>query len=151
MDYQEYLDTYVAYDPVLARRCYAALVDYFVYFMLTVIYCYFFANVKEWGFSNGQFRMSFDGIFWPSVIIWFLYFPLLESILGYTLGKGLFDLKVIRERKDDFPFKVSLVRHFVDFIDFFLFGAPAIALVKFTKQHKRLGDILARSRVVLDK
>jgi uncharacterized RDD family membrane protein YckC len=151
MDYQQYLEIYVAYDPILARRCLAAVIDYLIYFILTTIYGYFFGDVKEWGMIDGQFRINIAGTFWSSVLIWILYFPLLESILGYTLGKGLLDLKVVRERKDDFPLKVTFLRHFVDFIDFSLFGFVAIALVKFTKQHKRLGDFLAHSRVVLDR
>jgi uncharacterized RDD family membrane protein YckC len=82
------------------------------------------------------------------VLIWLIYFPFIESRLGYTLGKGLFDIKVVRERKSDSPFFVSLKRHLLDPVDFFFFGFVAVLLVKFTMKHKRLGEFWAHSLVV---
>jgi len=151
MDYQDYLDQYIAYDPILARRCFAAALDYFIYFVIYIIYTYFFGDVNDWGIKDGTFKFNINIGFFSFVFIWFLYFPVIESIYGYTLGKGLFDLKVVRENTENSKFYVSFIRHLVDFIDFFLFGLVAILLVKFTKKHKRIGDLLADTLVVLDK
>jgi uncharacterized RDD family membrane protein YckC len=151
MNYQEYLDQYIAYDPILVRRCFAATLDYSIFFLIYVIYVYFFGNVDEWGINDGKFSVKFDIGLFSFIFIWFLYFPVIESIYGYTLGKGLFDLKVIKENSNDSKFYVSFIRHLVDIIDFFLLGLVAILLVKYTKRHKRIGDLLADTIVVLDK
>jgi uncharacterized RDD family membrane protein YckC/uncharacterized protein YbaR (Trm112 family) len=151
MEYQEYLDNYVAYEPVLSRRCWAAAIDYVVYSALVVICVYFFGDVKKWGFDDGEFDFNVTGSFIVTSFIWFMYFPVMESVFGYTLGKGLFDLKVVQENKRDFPIAVYFKRHCLDFIDFFCFGLIAVLCVKFTREHKRLGDFFAHSRVILDK
>jgi uncharacterized RDD family membrane protein YckC len=149
MDYQEYLDKYVSYDRILARRCWAALIDYVVYFLLLILYAYFFGDVQEWGFKdNGGFSFRVNPGFFPTVILWFLYFPAIESIFGYTLGKGALDLKVIFQDKKEFPFVVSLKRHLLDPIDFAFFGLVGILFIKFSEEHKRLGDFWAKSLVV---
>lgn len=151
MDYQEFLDKYVAYDRILARRCWAAITDYIVYYLLLILYSYFFGDVQEWGFKeNGGFAFRVNPGFFPTVILWLSYFPLTESILGYTLGKGGFDLKVIPHDRKDFPFIVSLKRHLLDPIDFALFVLVGILCVKFSQEHKRLGDFWAKSLVVME-
>jgi hypothetical protein len=47
MDYEEYLQQYVSYDPILTRRFWAALLDYVTYFILVTIYTYFFGTVQQ--------------------------------------------------------------------------------------------------------
>ncbi len=84
-------------------------------------------------------------------LIWVVYFPVVEGTFGYTAFKGILDLKVVQERRSDFGFAVSFKRHMVDFIDFFLFGVVAIIMVKVSSEHKRLGDRIAHSHVVMDK
>jgi uncharacterized RDD family membrane protein YckC len=143
MDYQEY----VAYEPILSRRATAAFLDYATYFFLLFGLFYTFGHMN----SEGQMEIKgLWGLFSP-FFIWFLYFPLMEAMFGYTLFKGLFDLKVVCERRMDFPLKVTLLRHLVDFIDFAFFGIVAFILVRVRDDHKRLGDMLAHSHVALDK
>ena len=149
MDYQEYLDKYVSYDRILARRIWAAMIDYLVYFLLLILYSYFFGEVQEWGFKeNGGFAFKVNPGFLPTILLWFLYFPIVESLLGYTLGKGILDLRVVPKDRNDFSFIISLKRHLLDPIDFAFFGLVGILLIKFSKEHKRLGDFWAKSLVV---
>ena len=143
MDYQEY----VSYEPILAKRCFAAIIDYGLYFGIIFAVVMFFGQPQP----DGTHAFRGYGNMLILFLIWLVLIPGLESILGYTLGKGLFDLKVVRERKSDFPPAVAFRRHIFDFIDFFFFGAVAIILVKVSKDHKRLGDRLAHTHVVLDK
>ena len=151
MDFQEYLEKYVSYDRILARRCWAAVIDYLVYFIILMLYGYFFGDVQDWGFKeSGGFAFRVNPGFFPTIILWFLYFPTVESILGYTFGKGLFDLKVIPEDKKEFLFVVSFKRHLLDPIDFAFFGLIGILFVKFGKEHKRIGDHFAKSLVILE-
>ena len=151
MEYQDYLDKYVSYDKILVKRCWAAIIDYLVFYIIVILYGYFFGTINEW-YYNPPFDFTFNvdtGL--GTIIIWFLYFPIIEAMLGYTIGKGLFDLKVVQENKKDFLFSVTLRRHLLDFIDLFLFfGLVGIIMVKYTEEHKRIGDYFANSRVVLD-
>src|SRR5438046_3059208 len=103
MEHQQYLEQYVSYRPLLARRGWAALLDYILYLVLVMIYGYFFGTVNEWGTTDTGFSFNVNPGFVAPVVLWLLYFPLVESILGYTLGKGLFDLKLVCERKNDYP------------------------------------------------
>jgi uncharacterized RDD family membrane protein YckC len=143
MDYQEYLK----YEPFLARRCWAAVLDYLLYFAIFFAYVYFVGEKTEQGTYEAK---GFAHIF-AVIVLWFIYFPVIEGILGYTIFKGLFDLKVIVERRQDYRFVVSIKRHILDPIDFCFFGIVAIILAKTRNDHKRLGDMFAHSRVVLDK
>jgi uncharacterized RDD family membrane protein YckC len=145
MDYEEY----ISYNPILAKRAFAAIIDYVVFFILVYAYMVFFGKRQE----DGTYYISFLS-YHPFVLIaiWLAYFVAVESAIGYTLGKGAFDLKVIIERKEDDPIIASFKRHLLDPIDFFFtFGILAIVLASFTKGHKRLGDLFAHTRVIVQK
>jgi uncharacterized RDD family membrane protein YckC len=130
------------------QRSLAALIDYVIYFAILFIYSYFRGNITTLeGNLILYFFQSLPGFF-IMIFVWILYFPLIESSLGYTLGKGLLDLEVVLENKKDYAFVVSLKRHLLDPIDFFLFGIPAIFLIMTTDEHKRVGDMFAHSRVM---
>jgi uncharacterized RDD family membrane protein YckC len=143
MDYREN----VTYDPLLVRRCWAAFLDYLFFFGLVFVYVYLTGEVQE----DGTYAVHGFSHLLLILFIWIVYFPGIEGGVGYTLFKGLFDLKVLRESKRDYPFVVSFKRHMLDPIDFAFFGIIGIIMVKVRSDHKRLGDIFARSRVILDK
>ena len=138
------------YRPVLARRCLAALVDYTFYFVLLYIYVFMFGPGPEWSYHTDSINITLTPGALVGGCLWFVLFILMEGRFGYTLGKGLFDVKVVRERQADSPYFAAFKRHFFDMIDFFLFGLLAILLVKFSKEHKRLGDMIAHTQVVRD-
>jgi uncharacterized RDD family membrane protein YckC len=130
------------------RRSFAALIDNIIFLAILLIYNFIRGNAPEW--EGNLFVYIFHSIpgFFIVLFIWFFYYPVLESMLGYTLGKGLFDLEVVLENKKDSPLGVSLKRHLLDPIDYLIFGVPAILLVTFSEEHKRLGDRWANSRVL---
>jgi uncharacterized RDD family membrane protein YckC len=140
MKYEEYL----VYQRVLARRASAAVLDYLLFSGMLWAYAAFFGDwVVDLAFYVHGVRHILGMAF-----LWILYFPIVESIWGYTLFKGLFDLRVVQDRKTDFPFWVSLKRHLLDPIDFALFGAVAAVISTVNADHKRIGDFVARARVV---
>jgi len=137
-------EEYVAYEPILARRIAAAVIDYNVFAGLSLLYLYLFGTrVDAFNYAGH------GGHFFIVLLLWFSYFIVAEAIWGATLAKLLFRIRVIREDSDDAALKVAFKRHLLDCIDFFLFGVVAIVLVKVTQDHKRLGDFFAHSRVVL--
>ena len=135
---------YLAYQGVLARRAWAAILDYLLFLVILSVYISVFG---EW---VGNFTYYIHGLrhVLGVIILWFLYFPVVESIWGYTLFKGLFNLRVVPDRKGDFPLWNSLKRHLLDPVDFVILGLVAILLSTLRSDHKRLGDIVARSHVV---
>jgi uncharacterized RDD family membrane protein YckC len=140
MKYEEYL----AYQRLLARRASATLLDYLLFSMVLWAYgAYFGEWVVDLTFYIHGVRHILGMAF-----VWFLYFPVVESIWGYTLFKGVFDLTVVQDRKTDFPLWVSLKRHLLDPIDFALFGVVAVVVSTVNADHKRIGDMVARARVV---
>jgi uncharacterized RDD family membrane protein YckC len=143
MDYHDI----VAYDPLLARRSWAAFLDYLFCFGLVCVYIYLAGERKEAGLYEVK---GFSHLF-TILLIWIIYFPGVEGIFGYTCFKGLFDLKIVPENRRDSLFVVSFKRHILDPIDFAFFGTVAVILVKVRSDHKRLGDMFAHSKVLLDK
>lgn len=149
MDSQKYIDKNSSYDRILARRGWAAIIDYLVFFIIIILYGYVLGDIQEWGFNeNGSFAFRVNPGFFPTVILWIIYFPTIESIFGYTLGKGALDLKVICQDRKDFPFVVSLKRHLLDPIDFAFFGLVGAMIIRTSMEHKRLGDFWAKSLVI---
>ena len=143
MRYEEY----VAYEPILARRVAAASLDYILFFAMVFAYIWLVGTPNESRQVEAKGFRHFFAIF----LIWFIYFPVMESMFGCTAFKGLLDLRVIQERRKDFPLWVTFKRHILDFVDFFMFGLVAIILVKVTEEHKRLGDRIAHTHVVHEK
>jgi len=146
MENQTNKDDYQKNDKLLAFRCYAALLDYIVYFTLFYGYLYLFGHVE----SGGRLEVNGIGHLFILFSIWMIVFPYMESKFGYTLGKGLFDLKVVYEDKKEYPFMCSLKRHVLDIIDFPFFGAIGILLIKFGPEHKRVGDYWGKTTVVFE-
>lgn len=132
--------------PALAgQRAIAFLIDYTTYFTIYFILAKF---VLPEGKPNDI--SSFFNLF-ITIALWLLIIVLPESMLGYTLGKGAFDLKVAKLRESDSMFIVSLKRHLFDFVEFCLyFGLVSFIMIIKTKDHQRIGDMVARSIVVKD-
>jgi uncharacterized RDD family membrane protein YckC len=66
-----------------------------------------------------KFVLSGLPAFFLFLCIWG-YFIIPEIISGQTLGKSLFDIKVVSLNGDDIDIKQSILRHFCDFIDLLL-------------------------------
>ncbi len=142
MNYQEYLEQTQSIDKVLSRRCYAAFIDYFIFLVVFHSYANIWGMVLPNGIPKIQGSIHYLAVF----IIWVFIFPFMEMKFGFTLGKSLFHLKVVYNRNNRFI--SSLLRHCSDLIDLFLFfGIVAIVMVKYTAQHKRIGDYLGNTTV----
>ena len=79
----------------------------------------------------------------------FVYFALCEGMLGTTLGKRLFGLRVVRA-VDGRPCgpSAALVRTALRIVDNILFSLPGIAAIVSSPQRQRFGDRAARTLVV---
>ena len=128
---------------LLTRRAVASLIDYALFYALFVAYVYAVGEVND----SGGFTVTGT----PALVIplsWLLYFPLLESHTGQTLGKMLLGLMVIRSGRKEPGFLNHLQRRLADVIDLNFFGLVAIFTAANTERNQRLGDIWSGLRVV---
>ncbi len=138
-------EEYIRYQKVLALRGYAALCDYASYFCICFLY---FLIVSK----------RIEGLLWTAplfphvfvfIILWLFWFPWLESRDGKTVFKAIFKIRVVHTDGTKVTFDFTLMRHVLDPVDLFLFlGLVAAISSTITKNHQRLGDMLAYTMVV---
>lgn len=83
-------------------------------------------------------------------IIHFGYFIVLEMLMnGQSVGKRVFGLRVIRDNGQPIEFSHSLLRGIIrSTLDSMYFG---LFVILFSKKHKRVGDMVAGTIVVIEK
>jgi len=82
------------------------------------------------------------------VLLFFVYFALLEGLFGATLGKALFRLRVLGEDGEQCSLRAAAIRsilRFVDWMPLFYIIAAVSMMVSSTRQ--RVGDRIARTVV----
>ena len=79
------------YKPNLKKRIFATIIDYGIFILVFFLYLRYFGQKDTEG---GLSVSGFLGL--PIDIFWFVYFVVVENILGATLGHLAFDLRVIR-------------------------------------------------------
>ncbi len=132
--------------PNLLKRILSTIIDYSVY------YAFFAWLVTTYGVPNneGGYTLSNDPKSIWIIIVWCVYFPVIESIQGQTLGKLLLGLRVVTKNGRRISLGQAFLRHLVDIPEFFFFGLVAIITIKNTPNHQRLGDLWANT-IVIDK
>ncbi|MDB5129770.1 RDD family protein [Mucilaginibacter sp.] len=129
--------------PYLKLRIIATLIDYGIYFIFYTIYLYAFDENPEPG------KATVTGVMvLPIVIVWFIYFVVIESSSQATPGHDIVKLKVITEKGDKPSLSSILKRRLLDPIDIFMYGIPALICISKTPKHQRLGDLWANTLVV---
>tara|TARA_Y100001972_G_C7492556_1_gene249725 strand:- start:46 stop:579 length:534 start_codon:yes stop_codon:yes gene_type:complete len=130
--------------PNITRRVTATIVDYGIYMSFWMFYVY------QIGTPNDEGGYSVNG--WPAFILflsWFIYFPIIESINGRTIGHMITQLRVISFNGRSISFGQALKRRIADSFEIFgSFGLVAFFTVKNSERHQRVGDIWANTLVV---
>lgn len=131
-------------EPELAKRTLATFIDYglFMAFFIWLVVTYGVPN------DEGGYTLKNDPKGWWIFVVWFVYFPIAESLRGQTLGKLILGLRVVTKSGNPISFTQAVKRRFLDFIDFFFFGLVAFLTVKNTPDHQRLGDLWAKTVVI---
>jgi uncharacterized RDD family membrane protein YckC len=129
--------------PYLKLRIIATLIDYGIYFIFYTIYLYAFDENPEPG------KATVTGVMvLPIVVVWFIYFVVIESSSQATPGHDVVKLKVITENGEKPSLSSILKRRLLDPIDIFMYGIPALICISKTPKHQRLGDLWANTLVV---
>ncbi|UOE42194.1 RDD family protein [Chryseobacterium suipulveris] len=131
-------------EKYLISRIIAGVIDYSIVLTLTCIYIFTFGEKNELG------EYSVNGLkAIPIFIFWFFYFCVIESTLNSTLGNYLMKLKPVDlNTEKNIDFKQSFLRHLLDPIDMSLFGLVGIIIIKNSPESQRLGDLLAKTKVI---
>ncbi len=131
----------------VGRRFVAVLIDSILYLIVFVIIAVVTGQTQA---SGGNASASLSGA--PALILdilFFLYYIVLEAVLGGTLGKLLLGIRVVNVDGSRISWGASIIRNLLRIIDalpfFYLLGA---ILVWTSPQRQRLGDRVAKTVVV---
>jgi len=89
----------------------------------------------------------FDPICGVFLLIIFLYFILLEGVLGYTLGKLITGIRVYDLDGGKITIKQSFIRNIARLIDGIFFNLVGAVLIKKSPVSQRFGDKMAKTIV----
>ncbi|SKC47163.1 RDD family protein [Maledivibacter halophilus] len=135
----------------LGSRAAAAVIDFFIQgaaiLIILITLIAFEINPLDLYEENGGWVIGV-----AIIIIWIIaygYFIIFEmSMNGMTPGKKLFKLRTIRNNGQPITIKHSIIRNlFRIIIDYYGVG---VVLMFFTKEYKRVGDLLASTIVVVE-
>jgi len=131
-------------EKFITRRIIAGLIDYTIILSVTYCYIYIFGEMN----SDGEYSVNGIKTF-PIILFWLIYICGIELTLDSTLGNYIVKLKPVDlETESKITFKQSFLRHIVDPVDMFFFGIVAIITIKNSNESQRLGDLLAKTKVL---
>lgn len=131
-------------EPNIKNRVIATLIDYGIYLAFFIVYVYSVGTPNDEG---GYTVSGMKGL--PVFVVWFVYFPFVESIRGQTLGHLITGTQVIDKSGGPVSFWQSLKRRIFDPIDILmLFGLIGFITVKNSEKHQRVGDLAAGTIVI---
>jgi uncharacterized RDD family membrane protein YckC len=128
-----------------ALRAFGAVSDYAIYGGFAFAYIRFFGTETEEGY-----RVEGCAHLLTLVLAWVTLGPLPEALFGRTFGKWVCDLRVVNQRGAPVTFGQAVVRRLLDPIDFSFFGLVAFIVATNNPASQRLGDLVAKTRVVED-
>lgn len=127
----------------LKNRIGAALLDYLIYFTCVIGFMLTFGEPD----SEGTFVVTGLKMLFP-FIFWFVYFPVMESAYGQTLGKRVTGTRVVSINGQPLSLGKASIRRLLDTVDLSLWGLVGILVIKNTEKHQRVGDLVANTIVV---
>ena len=132
-----------AYDgAIVARRWLGAWIDFVVLLAFLVI--------PEYLLGNQTYQATL--LVWLGLLV--AYFPLMEALLGRTVGKFATGTRVVNASGANPSFAQSIVRtlfRLVEVNPILVGGAPAGVAVLMSRHKQRLGDMVARTYVLRSK
>jgi uncharacterized RDD family membrane protein YckC len=131
------------YKTNLKKRFWASFLDYLIIITLDILY------IEQFGNENNEGGKTVEGLLvLPLILLWFVYFVLIETIFTGTLGHLAFNLNVVSLNRKKISFLQALKRHLMDPIEFFIWGIPAFISINNTDKKQRLGDLMAKTIVI---
>lgn len=131
----------IVYKPNLRKRAIAVAIDSFICFSTVALIMAYFGEKQ-----GKEYHLKGIAATFP-IIFWLMYFVIVESVAGGTLGHKVMGLRVITISGNDISIAQSIKRHLLDPFDYY-FLIPALVTIKNTDKHQRLGDLWAKTIVV---
>ena len=126
----------------LLKRISATVIDLIIYHGCLYVYAMYFGE-----YDSGTYTINESGII-PVMILWFLYFCVLEGTQGGTLGHLMMGLEVIKIKNEPVSVGTAFKRHIADPLDIYFWGLVAIVSIWNTEKHQRLGDLIGKTIVI---
>lgn len=134
---------------VVGKRIGAAIIDtiigWVLLFLVTAVLGSAGAAVGEGG-GGGAIVLSF---FVLPFVVFVAYFLLLEGLWdGYTVGKKVLGIKVVKEDGSECDYGASVIRNLLEMVDGLFSYIVGLALILTSDMNQRLGDRVAGTVVV---
>ncbi|WP_414655271.1 RDD family protein [Flavihumibacter sp. UBA7668] len=129
---------------MIIKRILATFLDYMLitFFLIFVLIIFGKQN------TNGSHSMN-GPLFYIPLFFAFLYFIVFEYFFSATIGHLVFRLRVISDFTDKLTIRQVFLRRILDPIELNLsFGIIAFIVTLTNKEQKRIGDIIAKTRVI---
>ena len=127
----------------LKQRILATIIDYGIFFIVTVIYCVSLGTESSEGVYSVYGLLAL-----PIPILWFIYFVVLEAVNQASPGHDICKLVVVKTDGGKIGFTDAIKRRILDIVDIFFYGIPALICICNTPKFQRIGDLFADTIVV---
>ena len=129
----------------IGPRLAAQVVDFFVLLVLYFLLGYAMSGAFTFQYS-GAAAFPFLGSY---LLIFLLYYIVLEGSMGQTIGKKLLKIKVVRENGEACGFGPAIIRTILRLVDALpLLYIIGMILISRSDKKQRLGDCVAKTVVV---
>ena len=128
---------------ILSKRILATCVDYIIFFSICYLYIDSFGEIQ----MNGTKVVSGLMVI-PILVLWILYFILMEITFNGTISHLTLNLKVVSMNGENADYFQIIKRRLADPVDLFIFGLPAYLTVKNSPNAQRIGDIWGKTKVI---
>lgn len=130
---------------LMFRRTSAFFFDYGLYLLYLKLNFLLFAEKA----ASGTILRGYPSFF--ALVVWFVYFPIIECFSGKTLGKKMLNIRVVRKTGKKPFLRQTIIRHLMDFPDVLFFTIFIFIMHDSLKIPRRIGDRLGKTWVVFGK
>ena len=123
-------------------RILAFLIDFFIFWLFGMVFGMFFGEPNDDGLGYHFSGLPGLGL----ICIGFALWPISEGLIGQTIGKQIFKIKVVNTNYKSIGLGQAFGRFFLGFVDYMLLIGIIIALIN--KKNQRIGDLVANTIVV---
>ena len=123
-------------------RILAFLIDFFIFWLIAMVFGMFFGEPHEDGIGFHFSGLPALGMFLIAFGLW----PISEGIFGQTIGKRIFNIKVVNTNYKPIGIGQAFGRFFLGIVDYMFLMGIIISLIN--KKNQRIGDMGANTIVV---
>ena len=144
MQYQSYSQAPALQGVGVGKRLVAVIIDGIIFGIIVFVLSFIFVPIL----GPNQMALITFLAYGLAILLFFIYYIVMEATKGATVGKMVMGLKVVKDDGTPISWSESIIRNLLRIIDG-LFAYLVGAIIIWTNPHnKRLGDIAAHTLVV---